>query len=60
MLHKVENRWKIRIFLNEDQSREWITHHSSELTIGMGDLNGHVGRNVDGFQRVHGGFSIGE
>ena len=26
----------------------------------MGDLNGHVGRNIEGFQGVHGGFSIGE
>ena len=24
----------------------------------MGDLNGHAGRNIDGFLRVHGGFSI--
>ena len=22
----------------------------SELIIGMGDFNGHVGRNIDGFQ----------
>ena len=34
----------------EDLSREWITYHMSELIIGMGDLNGHVGRNIDGFQ----------
>ena len=32
----------------------------SELIIGMGDLNGHVGRNSDGFQGAHGGFSIGK
>ena len=32
----------------------------SELIIGMGGLNGHVGRNIDGFQGVYGGFSIGK
>ena len=26
----------------------------------MGDPNGHVGRNIDGCQWVHGGYSIGE
>ena len=32
----------------------------SELNIGMGDINRHVCKNIDGFQGVHGGFSIGE
>ena len=32
----------------------------SELITGMGDLNGHVGRNIDGFKAVHGGLGIGE
>ena len=32
----------------------------SELIIRLGDLNGHVGRNIDGFKKVHGGISIGE
>ena len=33
----------------EDLSREWTTHQMSEMIIRMGDLNGHVGRNIDGF-----------
>ena len=33
----------------------------SELIIVMGDINGHVGKNIDGFQGVLiGGFSIGK
>ena len=32
----------------------------SELIIGMRDFRGHVGRNIDGFHEVHGGYSIGE
>ena len=44
----------------EDLSREWTTHHKSELFIGMGDFNGHVGRNSNGFHGVHGVCSIGK
>ena len=47
-------------FIYEDLSSEWTTHHTSELILGMGDLNGHVDRNIDGFQGLHGGFSIGK
>ena len=32
----------------------------SELIIGMGNLNGHVDRNIDELQRIHGGFTIGK
>ena len=41
-------------------SREWTTQHMSELIIRMGDLNEHVGINIDGFQEVHRGHSIVE
>ena len=34
-----------------------MDHHTSELIIGMGDLSGRAGRNVDEFQGVHGGIS---
>ena len=30
-----------------DPSRKWTIHHMSKLIIGMGDFNGHVGRNID-------------
>ena len=42
----------------EDLSREYTIHHTSELNIGMGDINGHVGRNIDGILSDHGGVSI--
>ena len=35
-------------------------HLTNELILGMGDFNGHVGWNIDGFEEVHGRFSIGE
>ena len=37
----------------EYPSREWTTHHKSELIIGMGDISGNVERNIDGFQGVY-------
>ena len=57
---KWKNDGRKCFFLNEYLSREWTTHHTREQIIGVGDLNGHVGRNTDGFQSVHGGLSIGE
>ena len=53
MLHKVENLIK-KNFYDEDLSRELSTNHTSQLTIGMRNINGHVGRNIDGLQGVHG------
>ena len=43
-----------------DLSREWPNHHTSELIIKIGDFDGHAGRNIDGFHRVHVGIIIGE
>ena len=47
-------------FFYEDLSKEWTTHYTSELIIGLRDFSGHVGRDIYGFQGVRGGFSIGE
>jgi len=33
---------------------------ASELIVVGGDLNGHVGTNVDGYDGVHGGYGFGE
>ena len=33
---------------------------ASELIIVGGDLNGHVGTNVDGYDGVHGGYGFGD
>ena len=59
MFNTVENQQKKKISY-EDLSREWTTHHTSDLIIRMGDFNGHVGENIDVFQGVHGGYTIGK
>jgi len=33
---------------------------ASELIVVGGDLNGHIGTNVDGYDGVHGGYGFGE
>ena len=33
---------------------------ASELIVVGGDLNAHVGTNVDGYDGVHGGYGFGE
>ena len=58
MLRKEDNPCKQKN-LYEDLSREWATHHTSELIIRIGDPNGHVGMIIVGFQGVHGEISIG-
>ena len=60
MLHKVEIDGRKGKFFGEDILREWMTHHTIQLIIGIGDFFRRVGRNIDGLQGVHGGFSIGK
>ena len=31
-----------------------------KLVLGLGDFNGHVGRWIDGFEGVHGGYGMGK
>ena len=31
-----------------------------ELVLGMGNFNGHVGKQIEGYEGVHGGNGIGE
>ena len=34
--------------------------NADELVLGLGDFNGHVGKCVEGFEGMHGGFGIGK
>ena len=35
-------------------------HSAGDLVMPLGDINGHVGRRVDGFDEDHGGFCEGQ
>ena len=33
-------------------------HSADDLFMCLGDFNGHVGRHIDGFDGVHGGYGV--
>ncbi|XP_015768733.1 PREDICTED: craniofacial development protein 2-like [Acropora digitifera] len=43
----------------DDLSSEWDLHSMGELVLGMGDFNGRVGKQIKGYEDVHGGNGIG-
>ena len=45
---------------HNDMASEWDLQHPGEVILGLGDFNGHVGRRIDGFESVHGGYGIGK
>ena len=52
--------------LNEQQSfydvlnADWDMHSAGNLVICLGDFSGHVGRHIDGFAGVPGGYRLGQ
>ena len=39
---------------------ECIMHSAGDLVMCLGDFSEHVGRHIDGFGGVHGGYDIGQ
>ena len=39
---------------------EWDMHSADDLVMCLGDFNGHVGRHIDGFDVMHGGYGVGQ
>ena len=33
-------------------------HSADDLAMHIGDFNGHIGRHIDGFEGVHGGYGV--
>ena len=44
----------------EEMGRGCEVENANEVLICLGDFNGHIGKKVDGFEGVHGGFRIGK
>ena len=44
----------------EEMARGCEVENANEVLICLGDLNGHIGKEVDGFEGLHGGFGIGK
>lgn len=44
----------------DEMAYEWDMQGTNELVLGLGDFNGHVGNDIEGFEGVHGGNGIGK
>ena len=44
----------------KEMARRCEVENANEVLICLGDFNGHIGKEVDGFEGVHGGFGIGK
>ena len=44
----------------EEMVRGCEVENASKVLICLGDFNGHIGKEVEGFEGVHGGFGIGK
>ena len=43
-----------------DMASEWTLQNPEEVVLGLEDFNRRVGRQIDGFESVHGGYGIGK
>ena len=55
MLHNVEVDWKKNSLYDEPKC-EWDVYSTGDLFMCLGDINGHIGRHIDG---VHERCSVG-
>ena len=46
--------------LYEEMGKGCEVENANEVLICLGDFNGHIGKEVDGFEGVHGSFEIGK
>ena len=60
MLHKVEEVLEEKQSFYDEPKCEWDMHSAGDLVMYLGDINGHIGRHIDGFNGVHGGFGVGQ
>ena len=37
---------------------DWNMHSADDLAMCLGDIKGHAGRHIDGFDGVHGGYGV--
>ena len=49
-----------KLSFSEEVNCEWDTHSAHDLVMLLGDINGHVGRHIDGLGAVHGGYDVGQ
>ena len=49
-----------KVHFDDEMGSEWDLGSSSEITVSLGDFNGHEGKCAVGFEGVHGGNGVGK
>ena len=44
----------------EEMKDEWSVKSNDEIVLNLKNFNGHIGKEIEGFEGVHGGYGIGE
>ena len=57
MLRKVEEVWLKKPFYDKLKC-EWDMDSADDVVMCLGDFNGHVGRHIDRFYGMHGGYGV--
>ena len=59
IVRKVEDQVMRKSSFCDEMASELDLKKVNELVFGLGDFNGHVGKFVNGFEGVHGGYGVG-
>ena len=51
ILLKVEEVWR-KTVIHDELKCEWDMHSAGDLIMCLGDINGHVGRHINGLQTL--------
>ena len=46
--------------LYDELKCEWEMHSADDLVMCLGDFNAHVGKHIDSFDGVYGGYGVGQ
>ena len=57
--HKWRKLLRKTVF-GDELKGEWDKHSAGNLVMCLGDINGHIGRRNDGFDRVNGWYGVGQ
>ena len=47
-------------YFHDKLKSEWDMHYADDLVMCLADFNGHVGRHIDVFYEVYGGYGVGQ
>ena len=60
MLHKVDDVWRKNSYFYDEQKCKCDMHSSDYIVMCLGDINGHVGRHIDGHGGAQGRYGAGQ